>query len=162
MAAWTFKEVPDLTGFRVLWSIARGWKTGTTEHSNAAKIILVCRSEEPTRAAMADIAATTPFFPGAAPTADRLELLILDLSDLPQVRQAADELKKRFDRIDIICINNAGMNAMGTTTTTAAGHEIEMSVNHFGHFVFNAGEMPLLLASKAVTKKPARICSIVS
>lgn len=48
-------------------------------------MILACRSEERAKVAIADIIATTPVFPGAAPTAERLELLILDLGDLDQV-----------------------------------------------------------------------------
>ena len=67
---------------------------------------------------------------------------------------AADDLKKRFDRIDI-CINNAGVAALGGDHTTKQGHEICMGVNHVGHFLFNARILPLLLASKAVTKRPA-------
>jgi len=49
-------------------------------------VILACRSEERAKAAIFDIVANTPSFPGAAATADRLELLILDLADLDQVR----------------------------------------------------------------------------
>ena len=67
---------------------------------------------------------------------------------------AADDLKKRFDRIDI-CINNAGVAALGGDHTTKQGHEICMGVNHVGHFLFNARILPLLLASKAFTKTPA-------
>jgi len=74
------------------------------------------------------------------------------------VRAAADDLKKRYNRIDI-CINNAGWWGIGggaaALVKTKQGHEICMGVNHYGHFLFNARIFPLLLASKAVTKKPA-------
>ena len=49
-------------------------------------MVLACRSEERAKAAIVDIIANTPSFPGAALTADRLEILILDLADLDQVR----------------------------------------------------------------------------
>lgn len=87
--------MPDLTGYRVL---VTGGNTGMgreavanfIEWSNCEKVILACRSEERARAAMADIASTTKSFPGAAPTADRLDLLILDLADLDQVKRSGD------------------------------------------------------------------------
>ena len=92
---WSFKDIPDLTGFRVLVTggnagIGKCSVENFIEHTNCEKVILACRSEERAKAAIIDIIANTTSFPGAAPTADRLELLILDLADLDQVRTAAD------------------------------------------------------------------------
>lgn len=88
---WSFKDIPDLTGFRVLVTggnagIGKAAVENFIEHTNCAKVILACRSEERAKAAIAEIVANTPIFPGAAPTADRLEFLSLDLADLDQVR----------------------------------------------------------------------------
>jgi NAD(P)-dependent dehydrogenase (short-subunit alcohol dehydrogenase family) len=51
----------------------------------------------------------------------RVDFLKLDLCDLEQVREAAEELKSRYDRIDI-CINNAGVG-FGKRFATKQGHE---------------------------------------
>jgi NAD(P)-dependent dehydrogenase (short-subunit alcohol dehydrogenase family) len=163
---WSFKDMPDLTGRIILITganqgLGKGVVESFIEHSNCEKIIMACRSEERAKAAIDDIVAKTKVFPGAAATKDRLELLILDLGDLEQIPKAAEDLKKRFDRIDI-CINNAGIGGFGVEGTTKQGFEICMGTNHYGHFLFNALIFPLILASKAKTGKPARLVSVAS
>src|SRR5690349_6003548 len=65
-----------------------------------ARVTLAGRSEEKTRAAMADIAATVP---GAD-----LAFVQLDLADLASVRKAADEFLARDEPLHAL-INNAGL-----------------------------------------------------
>lgn len=90
-----------------------------------ARVIIACRSRDKAEAAAADIATAAA---GVAP-----EVLILDLGDLVQVREAAGELQSRVDSIDIL-INNAGV--AGQRGETADGFELAFGINHVGHFLW--------------------------
>ncbi len=67
----------------------------------------------------------------------------LDLTSLDSIRAAADALKSRFDRIDLL-INNAGV--MTTPKgTTADGFELQFGTNHLGHFALTGQLLERLL-----------------
>ncbi|KAF6824881.1 short chain dehydrogenase [Colletotrichum musicola] len=88
---------------------------------------------------------------------DLLVWLPLDLSDLKTVRDAAEELASKEDKVDIL-INNAGV-ASASTETARPGWEWHMAVNHVGHFVFTNAILPLL---KAAAKQPGADVRIVT
>ncbi len=56
----------------------------------------------------------------------------VDLAALNSVRAAADELKARYPRIDLL-INNAGV-CWTPYMTAADGFELQFGTNHLGHF----------------------------
>lgn len=59
----------------------------------------------------------------------------LDLGSLESVRSFANEIHKRFDKIDIL-INNAGVAApLKKQMKTEDGFEFNFGVNHLGHFL---------------------------
>jgi NAD(P)-dependent dehydrogenase (short-subunit alcohol dehydrogenase family) len=69
----------------------------------------------------------------------------LDLADLDQVRTFAAAVHERFDRLDLL-INNAGV-MVPPTSTTKQGFELQLGVNHLGHFALTGLLLDLLLAS---------------
>jgi NAD(P)-dependent dehydrogenase (short-subunit alcohol dehydrogenase family) len=79
----------------------------------------------------------------------------LDLADLAAVREAADELLTRIDRLDVL-VNNAGVMAC-PLDHTADGFEMQFGTNHLGHFLWTARLFPLLMASV-----PARVVNLSS
>jgi NAD(P)-dependent dehydrogenase (short-subunit alcohol dehydrogenase family) len=85
----------------------------------------------------------------------RLELVELDLGSLASVMSAADTILAAHDRIDIL-VNNAGLMAM-PERATADGFEMQLGVNHLGHWVLTAHLMPALLAAES-----ARVVSVTS
>jgi len=72
----------------------------------------------------------------------------LDLGDLKSIKQCADELKKRVDKIDVALLN-AGIMAVPTRELTKDGYESHMGVNHLGHFALLRELFPLVKKAPA-------------
>ena len=64
-----------------------------------AKVVIVARNLDKAKAVVAEIAAISD-----APAA---EIVLADLVHMEQVRNAADEIRARFERVDVL-VNNAG------------------------------------------------------
>ncbi|MGX8013117.1 SDR family oxidoreductase [Mesorhizobium sp. ORM8.1] len=85
------------------------------------------------------------------------EFLIADLSSLAEVRQLADAVRARTDRLDIL-INNAGVGTAGAKRQLSAdGYELRFAVNYLAGFLLTSELLPLLKASA-----PARIVNVAS
>lgn len=79
----------------------------------------------------------------------------LDLSSLESVRRASDELKARYDKIDLL-INNAGV--MWTEkSSTADGFELQFGTNHLGHYAFTG-----LLLERLLPVEGSRVVTVSS
>lgn len=139
-APWGVADIPDQSGRTVVVTGPTqgglGWYTALELARRGARVVLAGRT--PSKIEEAAAAITT-----AAPEAD-LERLVIDLSDLGSVRNAAAEAA-RFGAIDVL-INNAGI--MGTPyRRTADGLEQQMATNHFGPFLFTGLLLPQLIES---------------
>ena len=58
----------------------------------------------------------------------------LDLSSFDSIRQFVNRFKEYHDKLDIL-VNNAGIMALPKRKTTENGLEMQVGVNHFGHFL---------------------------
>jgi NAD(P)-dependent dehydrogenase (short-subunit alcohol dehydrogenase family) len=67
---------------------------------------------------------------------DRAQLIEMDLASLNSVRDAARRVRDRWSRLDVL-INNAGVMAT-PQNHTADGFELQLGVNHLGHFLLSA------------------------
>jgi dehydrogenase/reductase SDR family protein 13 len=123
-----------------------GKETARALASAGARVTLAGRSEEKTRAAMADIA-------DSASNAD-LSFLQLDLGDLDAVRQSAEEFLARDEPLDVL-INNAGL--AGSRGMTASGFELAFGTNHVGPFLFTK-----LLLDRLKQSDAGRIVNVAS
>ena len=144
----------DLSGKTIVitgGSAGLGVETARVLADRGAHIVSVVRDEAKGRAAAERIRESVP-------EAD-IELAILDLFDLDSVRRGADDLTKRFSRIDRL-INNAGVMAC-PLGRTAQGLDTQLGTNHLGHFVLTARLIPTILAS-AKAGDPARIVNLSS
>lgn len=103
-----------------------------------ARIVSVVRDEAKGAAAAEKIRASIPNA--------EIEIAVLDLSKLDSVRRGADEIAKRFSRINRL-INNAGVMAC-PLGRTAEGLDTQLGTNHLGHFVLTARLMPNLVSSE--------------
>ncbi len=70
---------------------------------------------------------------------DRLDFATADLSSLQQIRTMAAEIKRKYNRIDVL-INNAGV-AMNKLELSEDGYEMTFAVNHLAVFALT---LPLL------------------
>lgn len=139
----------DLNGRNFLVTGANtgiGKETARVLAQRGARVTLAGRSEDKTRAAMADIIAT-------APGAD-LEFLQLDLSNLDGVRQSAATFLARDEPLDVL-INNAGL--AGGHGTTSDGFELAFGTNHVGPFLFTQ-----LLLDRLKAADAARVVNVAS
>ena len=100
-----------------------------------AKIFMGARSEEKATAAIKDIQSQLK---------DKvdIEFLPCDLASLKSVQKAADIVKSKSSRLDILMLN-AGIMAV-PATKTEDGFEIQLGTNHVGHFHLTQQLLPLL------------------
>lgn len=62
-----------------------------------------------------------------------VSFMTLDLSSFDSIRKFAAEFQKKEERLDIL-INNAGVMGL-PLTRTKEGLEMQIGVNHYGHFL---------------------------
>jgi NAD(P)-dependent dehydrogenase (short-subunit alcohol dehydrogenase family) len=132
---WTEADIPDQTGRTVVVTGANtglGFETARALAERGATVVLACRDLGKATDAAARI--------GASPVGS----LRLDLASLDSVREAARELRSRYDRLDLL--NNAGL-MMPPYGRTADGFELQFGTNHLGHFALTGLVLDLLLAA---------------
>ena len=150
MGAWTESNIPDVAGHVVLVTGANsgiGFHTARALAEHGATVVMACRNPEKAEAAAADVDALEP--------SGSIELAELDLSDLRSVEAAADQFRESHDRLDVL-INNAGLMAT-PNQRTAQGFEMQIGVNHLGHFALTGYLIDTLLDTPA-----SRVVSVSS
>lgn len=137
---WTHENIPNQNG-RV--AIVTGATSGLGKEAarvlaaKGATVILAVRNKTKGEKVIQEIQRTHP--------EASLEVIQLDLASLDTVRSFADSFQNQYDRLDIL-INNAGV-MMPPYSKTADGFEIQMGVNHLGHFALTGLLMPMLKAT---------------
>lgn len=66
--------------------------------------------------------------------------------DFAAVRKCAEEVKDKFDMVDVICCN-AGVMAL-QDKATKDGYDVQMQTNHLSHFMLVKELYPLLQAAE--------------
>jgi len=87
---------------------------------------------------------------------NKIEYLIADFLSLAEVRDFADKIKQKYDRLDVL-VNNAGAQFTGKREITAEGHEKTMAINLFAPFLLTTLLLPLLKKSPS-----ARVVTVSS
>jgi NAD(P)-dependent dehydrogenase (short-subunit alcohol dehydrogenase family) len=108
-----------------------------------ADVTLVGRSPERTEAAAERIRQSVAAENNLAPAT--VSTIIADLSILSEVRRAAQEYRRRFERLDVL-VNNAG-GFFWDRHTTPDGLELTFALNHLNYFLLTQELLPLLEAS---------------
>ena len=75
-----------------------------------------------------------------------IDFVPLDLADLNSVKQCASQIKSKLSKIDVL-MNNAGVMAIPERQVTKDGFEMQMGVNHLGHFLLTNELLSLLKKS---------------
>ena len=141
MAHWTADNIPSQQNRVAIVTGANsgiGFETALALAEKDASVILACRSEQRGREAVLRIKAT-------AKNA-RVRFMKLDLSDLNQVEAFANAFKVEYSRLDLL-INNAGV-MMPPLGYTKQGFELQIGINHFGHFALTGHLLPLLSSNE--------------
>lgn len=114
-----------------------------------ARVIMACRDQRSAEEAAQDIRKQ------AAPEQGEVAIKHLDLASLRSVRKFCEEIHQEESRIDVL-INNAGIYQC-PYTKTEDGFEMQLGVNHLGHFFLTHLLLDLLQASA-----PSRIVVVSS
>jgi NAD(P)-dependent dehydrogenase (short-subunit alcohol dehydrogenase family) len=147
---WTADLVGDQSGRTAVITGANtgiGYEAAKVLAARGATVVLACRDDDRAAAAAARIVDTTP---NATVHPTRL-----DLGDLTSVRAAAAALRSQYPRIDLL-INNAGV-MMPPLGRTADGFELQLGVNHLGHFALTG-----LLVDRLLTTPGSRVVTVSS
>lgn len=161
---WTTKNMPSQAGKTVIITGANsgiGLEIATALARKGAQVVLACRSLDRGEHAAREIEralagetkpqsccrpcccakpADTESIPGGSVT-----VLPLDLADLSSVRAFAAAFMERFERLDSLILNAGVM--VPPRADTVDGFEMQMGVNHLGHFALTGLLLPRLLAS---------------
>ena len=136
--AWAVDNIPDQSGrVAVITGANGGLGLVTTRALVARGAHVVMAVRDPVRTGHAVEAIRT-----AVPDA-RLDVVPLDLASLQSVRACAERIASARESIDLL-VNNAGVMAI-PRAETADGFEMQLGVNHLGHFALTAHLFPLLL-----------------
>ncbi|CAH1791842.1 unnamed protein product, partial [Owenia fusiformis] len=113
------------------------------------KVIMACRNPESEQAKRTrfDIIDTTHN--------RNVHLKKLDLASLKSIQEFAEEINKEEDKLDVL-INNAGVMRC-PKLLTEDGFEMQLGVNHLGHFLLTN-----LLLEKLKTSAPSRVVTLSS
>jgi NAD(P)-dependent dehydrogenase (short-subunit alcohol dehydrogenase family) len=137
--AWTAARIPDQSGAVAVVTGANGGLGREVARELARKgghVVMAARDQAKAEAAVASIRDQVP---GAS-----LELQPLNLASQASVREAAKRVLAGHGRIDVL-VNNAGLMAI-PERRTEDGFEMQLAVNHLGHFTLTALLLPALLA----------------
>jgi NAD(P)-dependent dehydrogenase (short-subunit alcohol dehydrogenase family) len=148
--AWTTADIPDQSGRVAVVTGANGGlglEVARELARRGALVVMAARDQAKAEAARASIRAQVPDA--------RLELRPLDLASLASVGEAAAAILANHPRIDLL-VNNAGVMAIAERRT-GDGFEMQLAVNHLGHFALTAQLVEALLGSA-----DARVVSVTS
>ncbi len=140
---WTAAQIPALDGRKVLITGANsgiGYQAAVQLARHGADVILACRSAEKGEQALRNLQKELP--------AAKVELMLLDVSSLADVRRFAAEFLKRGIFLDLL-INNAGVMALNPRQVTPEGFERQFATNHLGHFALTGLLLPSIMAAPA-------------
>ncbi len=125
-----------------------GKETAIDLARRGARVIMACRDMKRGEDALNDVAAKTG--------SSKLVLKQLDLASLASVRALAEDINNTEPELNVL-INNAGVMVPSELQKTQDGFEIQMGVNHLGHFLLTNLLIDLLKSSQ-----PSRIVVVSS
>jgi NAD(P)-dependent dehydrogenase (short-subunit alcohol dehydrogenase family) len=137
--AWSESDIPSQDGRTALVTGSNaglGLAIATALAAKGAKVLLACRNIEKAEAAAKHVRSVA-----RAP----VEIVPLDLASLASVAACAKQVLDSEDRLDLL-INNAGLMAVDEAKTED-GFEMQIGVNHLGHFALTQQLLPLVLAT---------------
>ena len=128
-------------------NVGIGLETAVGVSALGATTVLACRNRSKAEAAAREVTQRT--------WNDDVHVVDLDLADLASVAKAADDIRARWDRLDVL-VNNAG-GTWSEHLLTAQGYEYTFGVNHLGHLYLTNR-----LLDRLRVDAPSRVVSVTS
>ena len=138
--SWSTKNIPDMHGKVAVVTGANGGlglASAKALAGQGAHVVMAVRNQAKAAQAHAEIIAAHP--------QASLEIVELDLGSLASVKNAADRIADKHDRIDILMCN-AGVMAM-PPDTTEDGFDTQMGINVLGHWALISHLLPIVVAT---------------
>jgi NAD(P)-dependent dehydrogenase (short-subunit alcohol dehydrogenase family) len=138
---WNVSNIPSQAGKVIVITGATsglGKEATKVLAGKNATVVMAVRNTKKAEAVAKEIQAE---FPNA-----KIDIKRLDLNSLDSAKSFADSFANSYDRLDVL-INNAGI-MMCPFSKTDDGFEVQMGVNHLGHFALTGHLMPLLKKTK--------------
>lgn len=149
---WGLSDISDLSGSVAFVTGANrglGFASTVELARNGAAVVMACRSQKSAENAAERVRAEVPDA--------QLDIVEVDLADTGESKaRCAAEVSEKHSRLDIL-LNNAGLVNLETLERNSDGIELQMAVNHFGHFA-TVGALFDLLA----TTPGARVVTLSS
>ncbi len=148
--SWNTKDIPSQKGRIALITGANsglGFETAKVLLHKGATVIMCCRSMAKGEEARKKLFSTIG--------QGSIELQELDLADLNKVNQVANDILRKYERLDLL-INNAGIMAP-PRILSSQGYEIQFAVNHLAHMALTQKLLPLIKETKS-----SRIVTVTS
>jgi NAD(P)-dependent dehydrogenase (short-subunit alcohol dehydrogenase family) len=148
--SWSTADIPSLAGRTAVVTGANGGlglEIATALAAAGATVVMAARNLDRAAEAERTIRATRD---DAA-----LDVVPLDLASLASVAEATAGIMARHERIDLL-VNNAGVMGI-PERRTEDGFEMQLGVNHLGHWALTARLLPLVLRAPA-----ARVVTLTS
>ncbi|HET7051736.1 MAG TPA: oxidoreductase [Solirubrobacteraceae bacterium] len=136
--SWSAGDIPDQSGRLAVVTGANGGlglETARELARNGAHVVMAVRNQQKAQEAVQNIRASVPDA--------TLELVPLDLSSQASVREAAEQILREHERVDLL-FNNAGVMGI-PERKTVDGYEMQFGVDHLGHWTLTALLLPALV-----------------
>ena len=133
---WIFNDIPDLSGKTMIvtgGNSGLGFEAVKALSANGSETILACRRTNNGESAKNEILEQ---YPNA-----KIIVIHLDLADLESIHSFAKKIGIKYEKIDVL-LNNAGIFC--PYQKTKDGFEMQIGVNHLGHFALTGLLLPLL------------------
>jgi NAD(P)-dependent dehydrogenase (short-subunit alcohol dehydrogenase family) len=145
--AWTTENLPDLSEHIVLVTGANsglGYEATEAFARRGATVVMACRSIDRGKQAAQEIRQTIDS------TGATLNVRECDLASLSSVAEFAAGVCEDYDELHLLC-NNAGVMAI-PRKETEDGFEMQLGVNHLGHFALTGHLLNLLVETPGETR----------
>jgi NAD(P)-dependent dehydrogenase (short-subunit alcohol dehydrogenase family) len=139
---WTNEDIPNQSNKVIIITGATsglGKQATKVLASRNAKVTMAVRNTQKAEVVVKEILKDYP--------EAKIEISQLDLNSLDSVKSFVETFTKNNKQLDIL-INNAGV-MMCPYSKTKDGFEIQMGVNHLGHFALTGLLMPLLMNTQS-------------
>jgi NAD(P)-dependent dehydrogenase (short-subunit alcohol dehydrogenase family) len=136
--SWSAADIPDQAGRTAVVTGANsglGLETARELARKGAHVVMAVRNQQKAQEAMNDIKEGVPDA--------SLEPVSLDLASQASVREAAEQIRRGHERVDLL-VNNAGVMGI-PERKTVDGYEVQFGVDHLGHWTLTALLLPALL-----------------
>lgn len=146
--SWTVEQMPDCSDKTVVVTGANsglGFEATEAFARKGAAVVMACRSLDRGTRAAREISDSIAERTGAT-----LNVRQCDLASLESVADFADGVREDYDSLDVLC-NNAGVMAI-PRQETEDGFEMQLGVNHLGHFALTGHLLELLVETDGETR----------